>query len=424
MAKLKVRDMAIPRPTNVTSCIQKPEVGGRSKLTLMSCPHHHQSNEVLVHTFIEGLEPNIKILLDSAADGQALKKTYGELFTLLSKISQGNPEWNGGGVKPNMMNTHFTNLALGQQSTQEMHNEEEASRIMGTLITQVGATTRTFLGVEIKIRVKAIINIDPKEMHRGTNHRPNGSSRISNLLVADVRSNQLITQNLEKQFGKFSSAQNSLPQGGLPRNTDPNPKQVNAVGTRSGLQLEELAPKKRNTDAGIPRYAKYVKEIVANKRRLTEYETVALTEECSSRIQNKLPTKLKDSDSFTVQITIGQSIHARGLCDLGASINLMPTSLYKKLGASGVVNIPVDIIVLNFEPDPDVPFILGRSFLATRRTMIDVAAAQLTMRSHDKMDVFDVYKALKLPAVYEELSAITVIDLEAEGRYIESKDPL
>ena len=82
---------------------------------------------------------------------------------------------------------------------------------------------------------------------------------------------------------------------------------------------------------GIPKYAKYVKDIVASKGRLMEYETVALTEECSSRIQNRLPKKLKDLGSFTVQITIGQSVHARGLCDLGASINLMPLSLYLKL---------------------------------------------------------------------------------------------
>ncbi|KAK4709645.1 hypothetical protein R3W88_004158 [Solanum pinnatisectum] len=180
--------------------------------------------------------------------------------------------------------------------------------------------------------------------------------------------------------------ENSRPQGGLPGNSDPNPKKVNAVGTRIGLQLEELAPKKRNVESarkesepkysefvaqkervqpivkspppfpqkfkkhkkdecfgkflsllkevhinlplvdvlqGIPRYAKYVKEIVENNRRLTEYEIVALTEECSSQIQNKLPIKLKDPNSFTVQI---------GLCDLGASINLMPTSLYKSCG--------------------------------------------------------------------------------------------
>ncbi|XP_049378129.1 uncharacterized protein LOC125842891 [Solanum stenotomum] len=157
---------------------------------------------------------------------------------------------------------------------------------------------------------------------------------------------------------------------GLPGDTDPNPKQVNAVGTHSGLQLEELVPKKRNTESvskesapkeselvaqeerGISRYAKYVKEIVANKMRLTEYETVALTEECSSRIQNKLPTKLKDLGSFMLQNTIGQNIHALGCCR-GC------------LSASGIADIPVDFVMLNFEPDPEVPFILGRPFLAT-----------------------------------------------------------
>ncbi|XP_049370629.1 uncharacterized protein LOC125835555 [Solanum verrucosum] len=176
----------------------------------------------------------------------------------------------------------------------------------------------------------------------------------------------------------------------MPRNTDPNPKQ------------------------GIPKYVKYVKEIVANKRGLTEYEIVALTEECSSRIQNRLPTKLKDSGSFTIQITIGQRIHARGLCDLGASINLMPTSLYKKLGLGSPK--PTTIILQLTDR--------LKTVLSDWRAMIDVAAGQLTMRSYDKVEVFDVYKALKLPAMYEELSAITVIDLEAEARYIESKDPL
>lgn len=77
----------------------------RFKLMLMSCPYHHQANEVLVHTFIKGLESNTKILLDSAAGDQALEKTYAELFTLLNRISQGNSEWNGGGAKPVIQKT-------------------------------------------------------------------------------------------------------------------------------------------------------------------------------------------------------------------------------------------------------------------------------------------------------------------------------
>lgn len=53
--------------------------------------------------------------------------------------------------------------------------------------------------------------------------------------------------------------------------------------------------------------------------------------------------------------------------------------------------------------------------------MVDV---QITVREHYKEEVFDEYKALKMPSVNEELFAITVIKLEAQARYIAAKDPL
>ena len=65
----------------------------RFKGMLKNYPHHHHSNNVLVHTFIEGIDSNTKILLDSAAGGQALEKTHKELYTLLNRISQGNLDW-------------------------------------------------------------------------------------------------------------------------------------------------------------------------------------------------------------------------------------------------------------------------------------------------------------------------------------------
>nr|XP_016463929.1 PREDICTED: uncharacterized protein LOC107786927 [Nicotiana tabacum] len=82
----------------------------------------------------------------------------------------------------------------------------------------------------------------------------------------------------------------------------------------------------------ITKYAKYIKDIVANKRRLTEFEKVSLIEECTSRVQNKLPQKLKDRGSFTIPMRIGNVDVGQALRDLGASINFMPLSLYKKLG--------------------------------------------------------------------------------------------
>ncbi|XP_015167743.1 uncharacterized protein [Solanum tuberosum] len=204
---------------------------------------------------------------------------------------------------------------------------------------------------------------------------------------------------------------------------------------------------------GIPKYGKYVKEVLANQRRLTEYETVALTEECSSRIQNRLPKKLKDPGSFTVQITIRQSVHARGLCVLGASINLMPLSLYRKLGLGspkrttvilqladrsitrpeGVVEdvlvqvgsliCSVDFVVLDVKPDFEVPFILGHPFLATGRTLIDVEAGQLNMRVHEKVEVCRPPSSIAISCARDPLERVLVgheVDGDTDAQEIET----
>ncbi|XP_059315833.1 uncharacterized protein LOC132066554 [Lycium ferocissimum] len=80
------------------------------------------------------------------------------------------------------------------------------------------------------------------------------------------------------------------------------------------------------------KYVKCTKDVVANKRRWTEFETVALTEECSSRVRSKIPPTLKDQGSFTISITISNIEVGLALCDLGASINLIPTSMFRTLG--------------------------------------------------------------------------------------------
>ena len=77
----------------------------------------------------------------------------------------------------------------------------------------------------------------------------------------------------------------------------------------------------------MPSYVKFMKDILSKKRRLSDFETVNLTEECSAILQRKLPQKLKDPGSFTIPCTIGNSIFERALCDLGASINLMSLSI-------------------------------------------------------------------------------------------------
>ena len=86
----------------------------------------------------------------------------------------------------------------------------------------------------------------------------------------------------------------------------------------------------------MPSYAKFLKEILANKRKLEDYDTMKLNEECSAILQNKFPPKLKNPRSFTIPCTIGDSYFEKALCDLRASINLMPHSVFRKLGLGEV----------------------------------------------------------------------------------------
>ncbi|XP_070021967.1 uncharacterized protein [Nicotiana sylvestris] len=197
----------------------------------------------------------------------------------------------------------------------------------------------------------------------------------------------------------------------------------------------------------IPKYVKYIKDIVAHKRRLTDFETVALTKECTSRVQNKLPQKLKDLGSFTIHVRIGNVDVGRALCDLGASINLMPLSLFKQLGLGaprpttvmlqladrsiahpeGVIEdvllqigkfiFPADFIILDYVADELVPIILGRPLLATGDAIIKVREGKMILRVDDMEAVFNVYRAIQLSRHYEELSMIFVVEADEQIRY-------
>ncbi|KAL5582009.1 hypothetical protein UlMin_014451 [Ulmus minor] len=190
----------------------------------------------------------------------------------------------------------------------------------------------------------------------------------------------------------------------------------------------------------MPNYVKFMKDMLTKKRRFGEFETVALTRECSAVLQNKLPPKLKDPGSFTIPCSIGNQYFGKALCDLGASINLMPMSIFKKLGIGearpttvslqladrsiahpeGKIEdvlvkvdkfiFPVDFIVLDYEVDLEVPIILGRPFLATGRTLIDVQKGELTMRVQDEHVTFNVFQSMKFPSDMEECSVISLAD--------------
>ncbi|KAI5313211.1 hypothetical protein L3X38_042385 [Prunus dulcis] len=93
----------------------------------------------------------------------------------------------------------------------------------------------------------------------------------------------------------------------------------------------------------IPSYAKFLKELCTNKRTFKEHETVALSEEVSAVLLCKLPPKLKDPWSFTIPCLIGNQRFEHALLDLGASINLIPFSVFESLNLGELKKTSVSI---------------------------------------------------------------------------------
>ncbi|KAK0583647.1 hypothetical protein LWI29_000886 [Acer saccharum] len=190
----------------------------------------------------------------------------------------------------------------------------------------------------------------------------------------------------------------------------------------------------------MPTYVRFLKELLSNKRKLEEFETVALTEECSAILQNKLPPKLKDPGKFTIPCTIGHVKFESALIDSGASINLMPYSVFKKLGMGevkptrvtlqladrsikhpygvledvlmkvGKFYFPVDFVILDMEEDFEVPLILGRPFLKTSGALVDHKEDKLTLRVGEEHVVFDFKKVANRPMEVDRCLLVEVVD--------------
>src|SRR5438270_8270676 len=195
----------------------------------------------------------------------------------------------------------------------------------------------------------------------------------------------------------------------------------------------------------MPKYARYLKEIITKKRKLAEHETIMLTEESSALLKRKLPPKLTDLGSFSIPCTIGNLQFENALCDLGASVNILPYSLFKKLGLGevkttislqltdrsiirprGVIEdvlikvkhliFPIDLVVLDMEEDRRIPLILGRAFLRTARAVIDVEEGKIMLRAGDESIEFHLANKIIYPPEVENCWAVKTVDKPAAAK--------
>ena len=191
----------------------------------------------------------------------------------------------------------------------------------------------------------------------------------------------------------------------------------------------------------VPAYAKFLKDLCTIKKGLGIEKKAFLTEHVSALIQSKYPVKYKDPGSPTILVNIGGNCINKALLDLGASVNLMPYSVYMQLDLGelkptsitlsladrsvkipkGIVEdvlvkidkfyYPVDFVVLDTEPSSNepnhVPIILGRPFLATANAIINCRNGIMQLTFGDMTLELNIFHLNNNPKLLETENPIT-----------------
>ncbi|XP_074278654.1 uncharacterized protein LOC141602249 [Silene latifolia] len=208
----------------------------------------------------------------------------------------------------------------------------------------------------------------------------------------------------------------------------------------------------------IPSYGKFLKELVTLMKKNREVQTINLSKECSAILThtNKLPNKLEDPGSFSIPFYIQGVAIKRALCDLGASVSLMPLSIFKRLDLEdlkptrvslqladrsvkfpivviedvplvvGKLVIPCDFFVMDMPEDYNVPIILGRRCLATGGAMIDVKSGKLSLQVGEDRVEFELHKSMEAPSLGDTCCIVDIIEnpMEEHDPKASSMDPL
>ncbi|WZZ16718.1 hypothetical protein YC2023_109807 [Brassica napus] len=195
----------------------------------------------------------------------------------------------------------------------------------------------------------------------------------------------------------------------------------------------------------IPQYNNFLKDVVAAKKKEME-SMMNLTHECNAIIQRlDVPEKLEDPGSFTLPCALGPMVFEKSLCDLGASVSLMPLSVAKKLGFTqykkcrlslvladrsvkypvgiledlpvkiGRYEIPTDFVVLEMGEEAQDPLILGRPFLATAGAIVNVKEGTIDLHlGKENILHFDIKRKMRKPTVFGQAFYIEEMDTPAD----------
>nr|GEX77407.1 reverse transcriptase domain-containing protein [Tanacetum cinerariifolium] len=363
--------------TNFQQCFDESfsESWDRFKDLLRACPNHGFSKLHQLDTFYNALNSKDQDSLNSVAGGNFLDKMPREWLAIIESKSKVRYSCN----KPVVAKEDF--LAYVKANDAVMRNMKTQGQNMKNQLTNMTDLLTKFVN--------------------SNNASTSSSGNLPSNTIANPRNNL-------KAITTRSGVSYDGPQ--IPPSTSFLPKVVENEQRRQRTQCILLTTEALKTsnlsfaDALIlmPKFGPSIKSLLPNKDKLCELARTPLNEHCLAVLLKKLPEKLGDPDKFLIPCDFLGKAECLALSDLGASINLMPLSIWNKLSLPnltptcmtlkladcsiyhpigfaedvyvkvGSFHFPAYFVVVDFHADPRVPLILERSFLKTGRALIDV----------------------------------------------------
>ncbi|GJY92468.1 reverse transcriptase domain-containing protein [Tanacetum coccineum] len=436
------------------------EAWDRFKDLLRKCPHHGFSELHQIDTFYNALTQSDQDSLNAAAGGNLLNRTPRDALSIIENKSKVHISRNKPVVSKTPSPAPVKAIEENCVTCGGPHpyykclatdgNTFNASAARGTY-NQGGPGYRPQGETNYRASNQMRPPGFPQLNVQNNQNRPSGSGSLPSNTIANPRGNlKAITTRSGVSYDGPTIPPTSSP---LPKEVErepevtkdkpdvapkPNPKPL--IPYPSRLNDQKLHEKANNqmlkflqifqrlhfdlsfTDAllHMPKFASTFKSLLSNKEKLFELANTLLNENCLAVLLKKLPEKIGNPRKFLIPCDIPELDECLALADLGASINLMPLSVWKNLSLPkltptrmtlelanrlvsypvgvaedvfvkvGKFHFPADFVVVDYDVDPRVPLILERPFLRTAQALIDVHGGELTLRVNDEAITFNV----------------------------------
>ncbi|CAN6700795.1 unnamed protein product [Malus baccata var. baccata] len=457
----------------------------RFQSLVASCPQHQMKEELLLQYFYEGLLPIERQMLDASAGGALVDKTPTAAKTLISNRALNAQQYESVGQRSNPRQHEVNEVSAITELQNQMAN-------LTTLLSQVveGPKVQNIAACGVCSMQGHLTDKCPQLIENGGRDKRMDElekqvGQIAEFMGQFREQGQLPSSTVVNPKGGFETAKAITLRSGKEVGTEPTPSK-SAPEEDEKFQIEEEEQAKatarieqslphppnafnpstiakneeeekdvletfRKVHVNIPlldaikqilKYAKFLKKLCTTRKRIREKEVVHVSENVSALLQRKLPPKCKDPGSFTIPCVIGNTRFEHAMLDLGASINVMPYSVYAsmnlgKLKNDGVIIqladrsnaypkgvledvlvqvdhliFPADFYVLDMEDSthsPPSPLLLGRPFMKTAQTKIDVAKGPVTMAFGGDMMNFKIPESIENTNDVRSCCAINVI---------------